>query len=186
MDETIDSVITQIKKESDFFYKAKLLDYLHTKKGITISQLSQKVGIKPSYICHILRLRRLSDTVVDGYYAKLISISHLFLLSRVKDQTALMGIYEKILQNNLNVLQTEELVRMHLYGLQTSGNYIPKNEIQEYVTHIVGKDARVSVRTVQTRIKGKIIVEVKGNATATTPLLRKYLNRLQLGKSEKL
>ena len=79
MHEDIEAIYEQIKKEENFITKAKLLRFLVVDKEIRIKDISKKIGIKESYICHILRLNKLTDMIVDGYYSKLISISHLFI-----------------------------------------------------------------------------------------------------------
>jgi hypothetical protein len=83
MSPDVDPVIEQIKSETNFITKAKLLRFLTVDKEIKIKDISQRLSMKESYVCHILRLNKLNDMIVDGYYSKLISISHLFIISRL-------------------------------------------------------------------------------------------------------
>ncbi len=134
MTEETERIILQIKNETDFFNKAKLLRFLTDEKDLSIKELSSKLGLKPSYICHILRLNRIPEMIVDGYYSQLISISHLFVLSRIKDKSVMISVYEKILSESLTVAKTEQLVREHLYDIKTEGKRLSKAEIEKFKT----------------------------------------------------
>ena len=65
-----DKLVEQIKNETDIFNKAKLIEFIIKQKKERIVDLAKKLSMKPSYICHILRLNRLPDLVIDGYYAR--------------------------------------------------------------------------------------------------------------------
>src|SRR3989338_9433451 len=102
----IESVIEQVKKEKDIITKAKLLRFLTVDKELRIKDVSKMIEMKESYVCHILRLNKLDDMIVDGYYSKLISISHLFIISRLRTKDEIRLAYEKVISDNLTVLQT--------------------------------------------------------------------------------
>jgi len=103
MNDQVNSIIEQIKKEEDIFTKAKLIKFLRKKKDIPLKDIARKLQLTSSYVCHILRLNNLPEIIVDGYYSKQITISHLFILSRVKDKNKLISIYEKVLTDSLTV-----------------------------------------------------------------------------------
>lgn len=177
--EKIEQIIRQIKTEADFFNKARLINYLRKEKDVPLKDLAIKLGLKPSYICHILRLNRLPEIIVDGYYAKLVSLSHLFTLSRIKDQRILIQIYEKILTNNLNIQQTEELVRENLYNIKTRGMHLSKEERSDFIKKIIGNQKNIEVKIIQTRIKGTLIIKIKGELEITSQKLKQLLKRFE-------
>lgn len=179
--DAVSSIITEIQKTDDYFTKAHLIELLKKQHGVTIKDISSKLRMKPSYVCHIMRLNRIPEMVIDGYYSKLVSLSHLFVLSRVKDQKTMMDMYETVLKNNLSVLQTEELVRLELYGIKTEGDYIPKEELRHLIEKAIGSTRNASIRVIQTRVKTKLIVDMKGKVSSTAPLLRTILSQLRLG-----
>ena len=109
-----------------------------------------------------MRLNRLSEIVMDGYYSKLISMSHLFVLSLLKSPEDIMNVYEKVLSQGLTVLQTEELVREQLHGVRSGGRYIDEIKIknaQSKLKNEFGSDVKVT----QTRLKTKFLIEWKGS-----------------------
>ena len=177
MSTSVDELINKVKNSKDFFYKAKLLIYLKKDKQISNKELSKITHIKPSYLCHILRLNRLPELVIDSYYSHLVSISHLFILSRLKDQKQIIHTFEKILKNNLTVGQTEYLIREILYGLKSDGKYFVDEEIINKIKEI-NKSDNVSIKIIQSRVRSKIIIEMLGSLAKTTPLLKELLKKL--------
>lgn len=176
--EDIATYTQQIQNETDIFAKAKLIKLLVHEKNIRVIDLAKSLGKTSSYICHLLRLTSLPDIIVDGYYSELISISHLFIISRIKDQKRLLEIYEQLLKNNFTVQQTEEIVREVLYGIKKSGNHLEKKELMNFIEKIKEKNRDIDIKAIQTRIKGKIILEVKGNLETTSRALKMLLAKL--------
>jgi len=170
----------QFKKETDIFVKARLLNLLKKEKGWRVIDLSQKLGLKPSYICHLLRLNRLPEIVVDGYYNKMISKSHLFVLSRLFLEKEIIKVYEMILEKNLNVFQAEEIVRQMLYQIKNEGDYLSSDEKNQLIKKIESLGENIKAKLIQTRVKSKIIIEIKGNLKKTTEILRKIKRLIEI------
>ncbi|MFA5136661.1 MAG: hypothetical protein WC489_04680 [Patescibacteria group bacterium] len=179
MNPEIEKVIEEFKKEENFITKAKLLRFLTVDKDMRIKDLSRYLGMKESYICHILRLNKLSDMIVDGYYSRLISISHLFIISRLHNEKDIMDAYEKVLSNNMTVAETEELVREMLYQIKSSGSHIQKEEIQTSAKQIEELFPGTHLKIIQTRIKSRCILEIKGGLEQTSQILRLLLKKLE-------
>ena len=178
MQEDISPIIEQVKIEADFFKKADLLNFLKTQKKVRIKDLSKLLDIKPSYLCHILRLNKLPDIIRDGHYSKMVSISHLFIIARLSNQTDMLTVYEKVLGENLTALQTDELVRQFLYSVSSDGEYISAQEIEQYIGRIKKSHNDLHIKVTQTRVKGKILIEVKGGLERSTETIRKIIKKL--------
>lgn len=174
----IQNIIKQIQNETDIFAKAKLISVLVHEKNIRIIDLAKSMGKTSSYICHLLRLTSLPDMIIDGYYSELISISHLFIISRIKDQKKLLEVYEQLLKDNFTIQQTEEIVREVLYGIQKSGKHLEKDELMNLINKIKETNTDIKIKAIQTRIKGKIILEFKGNLETTSKALKMLLAKL--------
>jgi len=178
MAESVESLVEKIKNEKDVFVKAKLILYLVKDKAIRICDLSKKIGIKPSYICHFLRLNNLPDIIVDGYYSKQISISHLFVISRLKNKQDMVDIYEKVLTNNLTVERTEQTVRHALYQIKNRGDYIDQEEIESFLQSVNKKD-QIKAKIIQSRIRAKLILEFWGDLEQTSNKLRELIKKIK-------
>ena len=174
----IENLIAGIKKETDVFSKAKLIAYLLKEKNFKIKDLAKELGFTSSYICHFLRLNKLPDIVIDGYYSKSINVSHLFVLSRINNQEKMFEAFEEIMKKNLTVLQAEELVREYLYGIKTKGSHLRQNVKEDIAKKFLEKYPEAKMKIVQTRIKGKIIIEIKGNFSKTSKAITDIISQL--------
>lgn len=172
------SLFNQIKLDKDIFQKFRLLEYVIKEKKLRIIDIANKIGYKPSYICHLLRLKKIPDVIMDGYYSKSISSSHIYILSRLDDKKQMIELYVKILGENYTVKQTENAVRNYLYQVKSIGKYINKEDAEKLTQKIKEKFPELSIQIIQTRIKGKVILEVKGSLEKSSKILKKILEKL--------
>ena len=114
MDE-ISSSIETIRNEPDVFVKARLIKHLIQEKDIKTSEIAQKLSVDPSYVSNLLRILNLPEIIVDGYYSHVLSLSHLMVLSRLKEPDDMIPLYEQILTETMSVGKLEEVVREKLY-----------------------------------------------------------------------
>lgn len=178
MIQDITSLLNQIKVDKDIFQKSRLIEYIIKEKNLRIIDLANKIGYKSSYICHLLRLKKIPDVIVDGYYSKSISSSHVYVMSRLNDNKQMIDLYEKILSESYTVKQTEEAVREYLYQVKSVGKYINKESTEKLTQKIKQKYPELNIQIIQTRIKGKVILEVKGNLEESSKEIKKILNKL--------
>lgn len=162
----------------DIFAKAREVHELVRKNNLRVTDVAKKMEKTSSYICHLLRLAELPEIIVDGYYSNLVSVSHLFVISRIKDKKKLLGLYEDLLKHNYTVQETEEVVREILYEINSEGKHLGKEEVQKLIETIKEKNNDVEVKVIQTRIKGKIILEMRGSLDQTSSALKLLLQRI--------
>ncbi len=180
MDADLKERFEQIKKEQDLFIKAKLILALQKDKQLPLVDVAKNIGLKPSYLSHILRLNKLPELIVDGYYSQQISISHLFIISRLKNVDDMFQVYESALADDLSALQTQDLVREKLYQVKNVGEHIPLEEVKAFI-NLLTKE-KITVKVIQTRIKGKIIIEIKGELVKTSAELRRIMKLIEAGQ----
>ena len=178
MIQDITSLINQIRIDKDIFQKYRLIEYLMKEKKLRIIDLANKIGYKPSYICHLLRLKKIPDVLVDGYYSKTISSSHIYVLSRLNDVKQMINLYEKILGENYTVKQTETAVREYLYQVKSVGKYISKEISEKFIKKIKESYPGLNIQIVQTRIKGRILMEIKGDLETSSKTIKHLLEKL--------
>ena len=83
MNDSANHLLDSLKEETDIFTKARLIRTLHLEHDVPLHDIAHVLSIKPSFVSHILRLNRLPELIVDGFYSGLISITHLFILARL-------------------------------------------------------------------------------------------------------
>lgn len=175
---TYDGMIDQFRRETDHFKKAQIIDSLRRDACLSVKDIAEKIDKHPSYVSHLNRLLRLPPLVIDSYYNQQISLSHLLILSRLKSTDEMEKAYEQILAQNLTSVQTEELVRMKKYNVETSPEHVTEKELASLLSEVKEKYADVTVKVIQTRIKGKVTIEMKGNSDRTSAFLRDVLTLL--------
>ncbi len=180
MDQGITTILAQIKSSQDYFQKAKLILFLKREKGLKVSDIARQLDLKPSYTSHLLRLNRLPDLIKDGYYSHLVSISHLFIISRLKSDKQISEAYEKVLADDLNTQQTESMVREILYQLKDRGEYLTNQEREELAKNFNGASG-IKTKIIQSRLKAKLTIEIKGNLEKTTAELKRIMKLLRNG-----
>ena len=186
-DDTIRQRINAIKIHTDPLTQAQLVVELIREHPIRNTDLAKELEIKPSYLSHLVRVMRLPDMVIDGYWNKQITFTHLILISRLRKPEEIVGLYEEILQKSLNVSATERRVREILYLIDSTGKYTSKDRLNAIKTRIessLENNARVSI--VQTRIKAKIIIEVSGNLVKTSEFIDTFANRFRQKKNKQV
>ena len=165
------------KSESDHFKKSSILHKLSKELDIKLSEISKNINLSPSYISHIMRLKKLPDLIVDGYYSNLISITHLYIISRLAKHQEMIEVYEEVLTKNLTTIDTEYIVRQKLYGIKEEGSFMldeEKKQISDKLKNLLGGEIKI----IQSRIKSKLLLEIKGNLKETTEKLKKLMDFL--------
>ncbi len=186
MHDKVDEIVEKIKKEDDIFSRARLVRHLLKDKKVKVVDLAKKLGINSSYVCHINRLNRLPDIIIDAYYSKLVSVSHLFLISRIRDFKSMVEVYEKILSNGLSIQATENLLREYLYGIKPKGGYLQDKDRLKLEAGIGKQFENVNAKILQTRVYSKLTIEIKGSLDKTSKILKELVKRLSDRSGERV
>lgn len=175
-------LLKRFSNEKDVFLKTKLLESLIRSADMRVSEIAKQTGVSTAYISQIRRISRIPDVLADGYYSKLISASHLIIISRLKTESDMLKIYEEILSLGLSAVESEALVRENLYGIKKNGSYLSPEEKKENVTFLSNTYHDTELSIIQTRIKSKLIFTFKGDLAHTGKLVRKMLQKLRAEK----
>lgn len=176
-DQVTQSTFDHILQEQDIFKKAQSILKLKEEQGIRLVDISKGLKLKPSYVSHILRLNKLPPLVIDGYYSNTVSPTHLYVIARLKNHDQMIAAYEHVLAHNLAVQETEILVRTVLYGLKGEGEYLQADERR--VFEVAMRQLGIEATVIQSRIRSKLTLEVKGDLLKTSVLMKDIMQLLQ-------
>lgn len=171
----LDEEITRIKSEEDPIKKSHLIYSVYKNKDLKLRAVAEALSTSIISVCNLLRIRKLPDIVIDGYYSQTISLTHLFIISRLKTTEDMVALYEQVLGQSLTTAQTEAAVREKLYNLKAEGDHLSKEEKEKLRTFYKSFDPNIDVTIIQTRIRAKIILSVKGNLKETKKVLMKLI-----------
>ncbi len=179
MDTTsIDTLIETFNTEQDAVARAKIIYHLQREKSLSLKDISEKVKLHPTYISHFLRILELPELVLDGYYANQLSSAHLFILSRLKNKEDIQKAYEIILAKNLTSAETEELIREIKFSISTTNEHLSPEKIHELTKSIKKAFPEAKVKIIQTRVRGKFILEIEGDTKKTSTFIKEVSDKL--------
>ncbi|KXK07274.1 MAG: hypothetical protein UZ21_OP11001001135 [Microgenomates bacterium OLB22] len=161
-------LLKKITGEVDPIEKARLIQEAVLKYNVPKAKIADLLRVSRPYVSSLLRLLRLPELVIDGYYSGVITLSHLFVIGRLGDHDSMISLYEEILTNNVSSVDVDNLIRQRKHSV---GSYPDRTDekvkkaLEEFFHAI---DAEASITLIQTRIKGKLIVELRGDTQRTT------------------
>lgn len=174
----VEEVLKTIHEQSDPIVQAELIDKA-VNAGIRVVQIAHELDMSSSYVSHLRRLKKLPALIINGYYDKTISLSHLFILSRLATQEEMSLVYEEILTQNLSAFQSERRVFELTSGKKIAGKKLSKEwftNLEKKITSIVPS---ATVSTIQTRRKGQITISFNGSLEQTSGVFEKIKNHLE-------
>lgn len=172
----VTELLEKLRSEEDVFKVSNLLHQLIRDEQVPLVKVSRELGAKPSYISHLMRIKKLPSIIIDGFYSKNVSLSHLFIISRLSNVDDMIKVYEQVLANSLPTAKTEELVREMLFHVDSRGERVDKDKIHTLKGKFKAKG--VDFEVTQTRTKGRIALEMKGNLEKTTQFIEELIEAL--------
>ncbi len=138
------------RKELNYFEEANAYNILINQFGMTQDELARKIGRSQSAIANKLRILKLPDAVKEMIEPGVVSERHARALLKINNAETQMEIIRQILEKELTVKETEELVD------KLSRNNIPgeskRNNSNQNVSMII-RDARIFLNTIRETIK---------------------------------
>lgn len=143
--------------EEAFAYKKLMGDY-----NLTQEEVANEVGKSRSYIANTVRLLNLGEEIIDYISKGELTSGHGKALLGIKDKKEQLLAAEKIIANNLNVRQTEEMTNKKSGTIKKINNKNSKDphiiDLEESLMRTLG----TKVNLIQGDKKGKIEIEYYG------------------------
>jgi len=131
--------------------------------NLTQEQMSERVGKKRSTITNYLRLLKLDPIIQTGIRDGFISMGHGRAIINIEDQKIQLDIYEKILEKQLSVRDTEALVRD--FGVSGDLKIPSKNPVNQEFPNFVKNGISVFSEYFGHKIDVKVSSNGKGKIT---------------------
>jgi ParB family chromosome partitioning protein len=131
---------------------------------LTQEQMSDRVGKQRSTVSNYLRLLKLPPEIQLGIKNKQISMGHARTLVNIEDPKKQIKVYYKIIDDDLSVRSTEELVRiLQTENLKDPAKAEKKKKLNDEFSQLSGHLERIFTSKVSFRInekgKGKIVIQ---------------------------
>jgi ParB family transcriptional regulator, chromosome partitioning protein len=131
---------------------------------LTQEQLSERVGKQRSTVANYMRLLRLPPEIQLGIKNKQVSMGHARTLVNIEDPRKQIKVYYKIIDNDLSVRSTEDLVRtLQAENLKDPSKIEKKKKLNEDFTDLSLQLEKLFSSKVKFRINekgvGKIVIQ---------------------------
>jgi ParB family chromosome partitioning protein len=110
--------------------------------GLTQAEVAERVGKSRPAIANTVRLLQLPPAAQDAVVAGRLSAGHARALLALPGPAAIQGAMDKVLRRDLNVRQTETLVRLLIEQEQSPQTPTPGAEDEAVQTHVRGLESR--------------------------------------------
>lgn len=166
------SLVENLQREDlSAIEEAKAYDIIIKELNITQNELAKKIGKSRSYITNILGLLNLPEKVQNMLLEKKITMGHARALSKLKDDTKVLELANKVVKDNLNVrdiedLTSEESKKIEIKRDDTSKKYREEKKIlaKYYNSKVQIKNDRVIFKVENEQELKKILESLMKNA----------------------
>jgi ParB family chromosome partitioning protein len=139
-------------------YKRLMSDF-----NLTQDEVASQVGKSRSYIANTIRLLNLDKEIIDYIAKGELTAGHGKVLLGIKEKNQQLATAKKIINNNLNVRETENVVRGNVNPIKKAGDKIRKDSYAIDLEDSLMKALGTKVNLIQGNKKGKIEIEYYGN-----------------------
>ena len=143
------------------------------RQGVANTEIARRMEKTPSQVSHIARINKLPEMVLDAYYSRMLSVTHLYILSRLHFESHMKSIFEQVMAKDLSTQETDRLVREKLHDVTDAGEYVDSDVVHAHRARM--QEHGLQVKVVQTRTRVKYTVEAIGNVAHTSALLEKVM-----------
>lgn len=149
VDTAVLALIENLQRENlNFLEEAQGYRQLIQDCGFTQEQLAEKMGKSQSTIANKLRILRMSPEILDIISQEKLSERHARALLRLPDEKLQKTVLQKIIDKNLSVRQTEELIEKTLEKINSN-----ESKKKQKTFKIAIKDVRIFVNSVRQLVK---------------------------------
>lgn len=134
------------REELSVIEEAQAYQQLIKMHSLTQEALAQRLGKSQSTIANRLRLLSLPDEIKQGLIDRVITERHARALIKLKEEDLQLKFYQKIIEQQLNVRETDEMIKQFLEKGQAEKKQRPKRKF-------ISKDIRIATNTIRRSLK---------------------------------
>lgn len=172
------SIVENVQREDlNPIEKAMAYKRLIDEFGLGTNEVAKRVGKSAPTVSNTIRLLSLPDAIKDALIAGVITEGHVRPLISINDQKLMLDLFKKVLRDNSNVRQTEELARKIKSEVEQKE---PRTVVDKlYVPELdaMAKDIEqkygCEVLITQSRVLVRIAMIIRGDVDVTTPVVKK-------------
>ncbi|MGL5383396.1 MAG: ParB/RepB/Spo0J family partition protein, partial [Culicoidibacterales bacterium] len=147
------AIIENIQRENlSVIEEATAYQKLMSLHGLKQEELAKRIGKSQSTIANKLRLLKLSSVIKDALNQKVITERHGRALLRIEDNQQREELLQFIIDNQLNVAQTELLIKQHQEEITAKDEESTTENKKPLIKKRPSKDIRLAMNTIKQTI----------------------------------
>lgn len=163
-DSAILAIMENLQREDlNMFEQANAIINLLRKWDLTQEQAAKRLGISQSYLSNKIRLLKLDPLEQNIILKNRLTERHARALLRVSDLGIRQKITDLVIDQRLNVAQTEAIVAQALEGTQKSDNGKRKKPMRTFIA----KDIRIFINTINHAVDAMKTAGIQAEAART-------------------
>jgi len=164
--------------------RARAFQRLKAEFGLSWSEIARRIAKSAAYVVNSVNLLKLPDALKDGLLSGLITEGHARALGGIEDTRLTIEAYKTVLKEKASVRRAEEISRLIKESTRTGDQekefVLKKEELRKLIDKI--KDAfspySIEIEIIHTRVRGRILLELRGNIKTTKKFLQKISKKL--------
>ena len=164
------------RKDLNPLEEANAYKQMQDEFGMTQDDIAEKVGLSRVSITNKVRLLSLPDPIKEEVLNDKLSEGHARALLGIKDETSMVAAADLIIKRELNVRETESLVRKITFGKERSSRDWKKKDAQtEIYSSMLSKKLGYTARIVKMSKGGRLTIRYN-TSEELQDLVHKLLN----------
>lgn len=161
--------------------RAQAFERLIEEFGLSVSEISKRIGKSDSYVSNTLRLLALPDAIKDGLMSGAITEGHARAIAGLADTKLMVDAYKTILSENASVRRAEDLARRLKAETQKKAHTRVErihNEELDNIAQDLAQAAEGLVKITQSKVEARVVFVIRGNLEKTSKIIKSLHQRL--------
>lgn len=163
--------------------RAQAFERLIEEFGLSVSEISKRIGKSDSYVSNTLRLLTLPDAIKDGLMSAAITEGHARAIAGLNDVKIMVEAYKTILSESRSVRQTEDLARRLKSKIAQKLHSRTERIHNEELDKIASDLAQVTqglVKITQSKVEARLVFVIRGNLEKTSQTIKDIHKKMSL------
>lgn len=143
--------------------------------GLSVTEISKRIGKSESYVSNTMRLMALPDAIKDGLVSNAITEGHARAIAGLADVKLMVDAYKTILSESASVRRAEDLARR----LKAKSDQAPAHKIErihsddlDAIARDLAQAVNGLVKITQSKVEARVVFVIRGNLETSSKALK--------------
>lgn len=161
--------------------RAQAFERLIEEFGLSVTEISKRVGKSDAYVSNTMRLLVLPDAIKDGLMSGAITEGHARAIAGLGDAKLMVDAYKSILAGSISVRDTEDLTRrmkaQYSRKIFTKTERIHNEDLDKIASDLANAvDGKVKIT--QSKVEARVSLVIRGDLEKTSQVIKKIHQKM--------